>query len=79
MATKSKDGKVQIKDVEYVLFSVEKFAEGGWAKKDLADSLKQKGIRYSFHRDYAYSPFVGQFGILIEDAKADEAEKLIWG
>lgn len=68
---------VKIGNKGYVLFSVAKFAEGGWAKKDLANTLKEHGISSTFRG--AYSPYVGQFGIYIEAKYEDEVSEFLWG
>lgn len=71
------DGTTTIRGIKMVSFSVEKATEGGIGKRALAEWLKEQGIEYSFHN--AYTPYVGQFAIWIEQKHEDKVSEYLWG
>jgi hypothetical protein len=70
------EGSWIIKGIKYVEFSCLKASEGGIAKTDALAILKEHGIKA---RGGAYSPYVGHYGIYVEEAREQEASNLLFG
>lgn len=62
----------------YELFSIEQARYGGISKRDAIELLKSKGIKVIANRKYCYTPYVGHYALLIESARAKEAEELLF-
>jgi hypothetical protein len=60
----------------YIVFSILKASEGGISQKDAIELLKENGIKA---RRGAHSPFVGQYGLFVEEEFEDKASGLLFG
>jgi hypothetical protein len=66
----------EFSNVSYVVFSIMKASEGGISQKDAIAILKENGIKI---RRGAHSPYVGHYGLYVEEEFEDKASDLLFG
>ena len=66
----------EIAGISYVIFSIMKASEGGMSQKEAIELLKENGIK---SKRGAYSPYVGHYGLYVEEKFEDKASDLLFG
>ena len=71
--------KITIKGIQYLVYSCERAEYGGISKRDAIETLRAEGIKVSTNRNYCYTPYVGQYALLVEASREKDADRILFG